>query len=144
MKDASHRVVVAPANRAYTRNQPEPVHEQNENEYRRKKPKCFAHQLASDNSFEKIVQTFDQPFPEVLDTAGDRFNSTRRYLCKNDNTSSHNPGHQHRVGNYKFANLKERRWLQRDGFVLTLGRRSLCCSRRRCKHKPAKQHNRQQ
>src|SRR4029077_6913801 len=55
----SRTVVVTPADCSDSRNQSEPVHEQNENENRRKKPKSFCHQVTADDVFQKMVQTLN-------------------------------------------------------------------------------------
>ncbi len=57
MENAGCWIVMSPADRSDPGNEPEPVHEQNENENRREKPKCFLHELAADNALEKIVKT---------------------------------------------------------------------------------------
>src|SRR5205807_6768168 len=49
MKRADRWVVMSPADRSDAGNQAEPIHEQNENENRREKPKRFPHQLAPDD-----------------------------------------------------------------------------------------------
>src|SRR5215475_14792872 len=95
--EISRTVVVTPADCSDSRNQSEPVHEQNENENRRKKPKSFCHQIASDDIFKERVETLDHPLPKILSATWNWFGVAHRGLRKNDDTSSDEPGHQHRV-----------------------------------------------
>ena len=47
-------------------NQPKPIREQDENENRGKEPKRLLNQFVADDAFQKIVEAFHQPFPEIL------------------------------------------------------------------------------
>src|SRR5206468_6003806 len=58
--------LISVANRAETRNQTQPIGKENEDEYRREKPKCFFHQVMPDYSLQEIVQALHHPFPEIL------------------------------------------------------------------------------
>src|SRR5437016_11720530 len=78
--EISRTVVVTPADCSDSRNQSEPVHEQNKNENRGKKPKSFGHQLTADDVFQKIVQTPNQPLPKILNHTGDGLNPPGRDL----------------------------------------------------------------
>src|SRR5438105_8513307 len=108
MEHAS-RIVMTPTNRAHTRQQPEPIDEQNENENRGEEPKRSFHQIAANDALEEIVKTFHQPFPKILDAAGYWPDSSRRSLRKNDDPSGHNPRHQHRIRDGEFSDLNDRR-----------------------------------
>src|SRR6476659_77454 len=57
--EISRTVVVTPADCSDSRNQSEPVHEQNKNENRGKKPKSLLHEVTADDVFQEIVQTLD-------------------------------------------------------------------------------------
>src|SRR5438874_523653 len=80
----SGRIVMAPTDRADAGNESEPVNKQNENENGGEKPKGFADQFAPDDVFQKIVETFDQPFPKILRPARDWFDPASRDLREND------------------------------------------------------------
>src|ERR1700720_1775551 len=108
MKHAGRGTMMTPANRSYTRQQPEPVDEQNENENRGEKPKRFFHQIAANYALEKIVETLYQPFPKILDATGQWRDSSGRGLRKNDDPRSDNPRHQHRVCDRKLPDLNDR------------------------------------
>src|SRR6266403_588704 len=107
MKYASRGVVMSPADRADAGNQPEPLHEQNENENRREKPECLSDKIAPDDVLEKVIKTFHQPFPKILCAAGDSLDFSHRQLGENDNSGSDDPGHQHRVRNRKLSDMNE-------------------------------------
>src|SRR5438445_13365434 len=51
-----------------------------------------------DNAIEKIMQAFDHPFPEILRPIWNFFHVPGGYLCEKDKPESHDPGHDHRVG----------------------------------------------
>src|SRR4029077_8299943 len=70
----SRTVVVTPADCSDSRNQSEPIHEQNKNENCGKKPKSLWHEVTADDVFQKIVQPLTQPFPKILNTARDSLN----------------------------------------------------------------------
>ena len=95
-----------PTNGADTGNEPEPIYEQNEDEDRRKKPKCFPNQIAADDVFEKIVKAFDEPFPKILCSRRHRFDVARGGLGKDNHSSRDDPGNEHRVRQDKFAEMK--------------------------------------
>ena len=76
-------------------NQSEPVHEQDENEERCKKPKCLLHQFPANNSLQEVIESFDEPFPKILSATWNSFGVAHRGLRKNDDASRHNPRHQH-------------------------------------------------
>src|SRR5205807_8710354 len=61
--EVSRTVVVTPADCSNSRNQSEPVHEQNKNENCGKKPKSLLYEVTADDVFQEIVQTLNQPFP---------------------------------------------------------------------------------
>src|SRR6266536_1944419 len=84
MKQAGVWIVMAPADRPHAGDQTKPVHEQDENENRREEPKRFSHQFAPDNSFKKVIQSPDQPLPEILNAAWNRLDVLGRDLGKND------------------------------------------------------------
>src|SRR5438874_8016591 len=88
---------MTPADGPDSRNQSEPVHKENENENGRKKPKTFPHQLAADDVFQKTMEAFNQPFPKILDAAGNRFHPASGNLCENNDHSRDDPRHQHGV-----------------------------------------------
>ena len=48
-----------PTDGAHAGNEALPVRGQNENENRRKKPKCSLHQMRADDAFQKRVQPLD-------------------------------------------------------------------------------------
>src|SRR6478736_8741810 len=72
--EISRTVVVTPADGSDSRDQSEPVHEQNKNENSGKKPKPLFHEITADDVFQKSVQTLNKPFPEILNSARDGFN----------------------------------------------------------------------
>src|SRR6266436_4633036 len=78
--EISRTVVVTPADCSDSRNQSEPVHEQNKNENCGKKPKSLLHEVTADDVFQKIVQTLNQPFPKVLNPVWDGLNPPGCYL----------------------------------------------------------------
>src|SRR6266481_5105822 len=78
--EISRTVVVTPADCSDSRNQSEPVHEQNKNENCGKKPKSLLHEVTADDVFQKIVQTLNQPLPKILNPAGDCLNPPGCYL----------------------------------------------------------------
>ena len=108
---------MSPTDRPDSGNQPEPVHEQNENENGGEEPERFLHQVAPDDALEKIVETFHQPFPKILHTGRDRFDISRRDLREEDHRQRDNPGDKHRICNRKFPDLKKRRRLEGERFV---------------------------
>src|SRR6266567_3886963 len=69
--EISRTVVVTPADCSDSRNQSEPVHEQNKNENCGKKPKSLLHEVTADDVFQKIVQTLNEPFPKILNPVWD-------------------------------------------------------------------------
>jgi hypothetical protein len=88
------------------------------------------------------VQSFDQPFPEILNTTWDRFDVPGRNLSKHDEAYRYDPRHQHRVCDCKVADLKDWDRLQRyRRLLLTPGRCFFCRKRGRCHGEPAKQHH---
>src|SRR5258707_8032010 len=89
------------ANRANARNQPSPVCEKNEDKNSGEKPKCFLDKFVPDNSFQKVVQALDKPFPEILRPGGNLLDVARGNLCENNQSDRHYPSHYHRVGNRK-------------------------------------------
>src|SRR6266436_2470040 len=94
---------VTPSHHAKSRNQPGPIREQNEDEHRRKKPKCPLNQMMPDNSFQKIIQTLHHPFPEVLRSVGNVFHVARGKLRKNNEANGDDPRHHHGIGNQEGA-----------------------------------------
>src|SRR5207244_4658237 len=78
--EISRRVGMSPTNCSDSRNQSEPVHEQNKNENCGKKPKSLSHELTADDVFQEIVQTLHQPFPKILNPVWDGLNLPGRYL----------------------------------------------------------------
>ena len=48
---------------------------------------------------QRVVQTFDQPFQEVLSLAGNTPHVPRRDSGKDDQDDGDNPTHDHRIGN---------------------------------------------
>jgi hypothetical protein len=111
VEHAGRRVVMAPADRPDPGKEAEPVYKQNKNEYGREEPERLADKIAPYDVFEKVIKTFHQPFPKILDTARDRLDSARRYLSKNENPHRHNPRHQHRVRDRKLADVNQLCWL---------------------------------
>src|SRR5882724_4077164 len=71
-------------NRADARNQPSPVREKNEYKNCGKKPKCLLNQFMPDNSFQKIMQALDKPFPEILRSGGNLLDVACRNLRENN------------------------------------------------------------
>src|SRR5215470_2588526 len=124
--------MVTPPDRADSRNQPEPIHDKDENENRGVEPKAFPHQVAADNVFKERVETLDHPLPKILSATWNWFEVAHRGLRKNDDTSSHNPSHQHRVCDPEAAELNERLRFERDALMLSRARFS--CKGRRGKH----------
>src|SRR5437588_5912318 len=99
------RIVVAPANGSDTRQETEPIHEQDKNENRGKEPKRLLHQLATDDRLEKIVKALDHPFPKILDPARDRLNAPGGNLRENNNGGGHDPRDQHRIRHRELTDL---------------------------------------
>src|SRR4030095_4910840 len=64
--EISRSVVVTPADCSNSRKQSEPVHEQNKDENRRKKPKSLLHEVTADDVFQKVVQPLNQPLLKTL------------------------------------------------------------------------------
>src|SRR5262245_25036178 len=95
--EISQTVVVTPADCSDSRNQSKPVHEQNKNENRGIKPKSLSHEVTTNDVFQKVVQTLNQPFPKILNLARDGLDLSGCYLGKNDDSGGDQPGHQHRV-----------------------------------------------
>ena len=91
MKDAACGVAMPPTNGTDPGDQSGPVRKQNKDENCGKKPKRFLHQIAANDAFEKIVETFHQPFPEILGTARNRLNVTGRHLGEKDDADRDNP-----------------------------------------------------
>ena len=55
------------------------------------------------------MQAFHQELPKVLRAIGHILHLARRVLGKDDDQNGHNPGHQHRVGHGKRADVKNSR-----------------------------------
>src|SRR5256885_4927723 len=81
---ASVRQLSLPTDRSESWDQAGPVGEQDEDEDGRKKPERPVHQVMPDDAVEKIVQTLDHPFPEILRSAGDFLHVTGGHLRKED------------------------------------------------------------
>ena len=62
--------LVSPPNRADPGNEAHPIGGKNENEDRRKEPERPLDQVRANDAFQKIVKTLDQPFQEILRSAG--------------------------------------------------------------------------
>src|SRR4029077_15284306 len=107
----SQTVVVTPADCSDSRNQSEPVHEQNKNENRGKKQKSLLQEVTADDVFQKIVQTLNYPPPKILNPAGDGLNLPGRDLRKNDDAGGDDPGDQRRVCDSEAAELNKHLWL---------------------------------
>src|SRR5204863_1498992 len=105
--EISQSVVVTPPDCSDSRNQSKPIHEENKNENRGKKPKSLSHELTADNVFQEIVQTLNQPLPKILNPAGDWLNSPGCDLCKNDDARGDHPGDKHRVCDSEAAELNK-------------------------------------
>ena len=90
--------LVPPANRANPGNQTKPIGGQNEDEDRRQKPKRPLDQMRADDSLQKVVQTFDQPFQEVLGPAGNTFHVARCDSGENYQGDGDNPADDHGIG----------------------------------------------
>src|SRR5215467_9326285 len=105
--EISRSVVVTPADCSDSGNQPGPVHEQNKNENRGKKPKSFSHEVTADDVLQEIVQAFDQPFPKILNPARDCLDPPGGDLRKNDDSGGDQPSHQHRVRDSKPTDLNK-------------------------------------
>src|SRR5437868_10268242 len=109
MEHTARRICMAPANCSHAGNEAEPVYKQNENKNRGEKPKRFAHKFAPNDSFEKIVEAFNQPLPKILNTGRNRPDVTGRYLSENDDCCCDEPRYQHRVRDREPSDLNERR-----------------------------------
>ena len=106
-KDAGRRINMSPTHGPNPGNQTRPVSEQDKNENGGEEPERLLHQVAPDDSFEKIVETFHQPFPKVLRTGWDGFDISGRNLREEDHRQRDNPRDQHRICNRKFPDLKK-------------------------------------
>ena len=106
MEDPAGRIVMSPANCANARNQPEPIHEQNENEDRGEEPEGLPDEIAADDGLKKIIKTLHHPFPEILDAIRNLFHVARRHLGEDDYARGDNPRDKHRVRHRELADLK--------------------------------------
>ena len=111
MEHTAHGIVMAPADRSNAGNKTEPVHKQNKNKNGREEPERLSDKIAPDNVFEKVIKTFNQPFPKILDAAGNRLDLPCGELRENNNPSRDNPRHQHRVCDRKLAEVHQLCWL---------------------------------
>src|SRR5262245_64136458 len=93
----SRPVVVTPADCSDSRNQSNPVHEQNKNEDCGIKPKSLLHEVTADDVFQKIIQTLDQPLPKILPETWNCLAMAHSGLRKNDDASGDNPSDQARI-----------------------------------------------
>ena len=114
--------MMSPANGADTRNEPEPIYEQNENEDRGKEPERLLDQIASDHAFEKIVKAFHEPFPKILRSGRHRLDFARGGLREHNHSGGHDPSHEHRIRKREFPNVIKFSGLQRKRLVFFLGR----------------------
>ena len=76
--------LVPPADRADSRNEADPIGGKDENENGRKKPKRPLDQMRANDSFQKTVETLNQPFQEILRSSGNMLHVPRSDLGKND------------------------------------------------------------
>src|ERR1700745_4006683 len=122
---------MTPPYRPDSRNQPEPIHDKDENENRGVEPKPFPHQVAADNVFQERVETLDHPLPKILSATWNWSGVAHRGLRENDDTSSHNPSHQHRVCDPEAAaEMNEHLRFERNRLVF--GRRGFSSHCRYC------------
>src|SRR5438874_2105167 len=95
------RSLLAPADGAHARNESKPVCEEDEDENRGKKPKRLLHKVGAEDAAKKVIETLDQPLPEILRAIGDRFHFASGELGEDDDADSDDPGHEHGIGDGK-------------------------------------------
>ena len=83
------------ANGSDARNEPEPVNEENENEDRREEPEGPFHELGANHRFQEVVQTFDEPFPEILEAGRNRLDPAGGEARAEQDACGDDPGHEH-------------------------------------------------
>src|SRR4051794_1497560 len=88
----------APADGADTRNQPEPVRKENENEDGGKEPERLPNQVVTDDAFQESVELFHEPFPEILGSFRNCFDVARSDLSENDEEQRDHPCEDHGTG----------------------------------------------
>ena len=89
---------MTPPDRAYPRNQAQPISAENENENGGKEPKCAFDQMRANDTFEKAVKTLYEPFQEVLRPAGNMLHVPRRDSGEDDQADGNHPTDQHGIG----------------------------------------------
>src|SRR5260370_21491241 len=98
--------VNAVTNRAEGREESEQIREQNENENSGEKPKSFSHELMTYDALEERVETFYQPFEEILSPRRHCFHFASGDLSKNDQNESDTPRDHHGVCDRKPPNQR--------------------------------------
>ena len=86
---------VPASNRADARNEAHPTCRENEDEYGRKEPKCPIDQVTAKKSFQKVVETLDEPLEKILCSVGNLLHFARGGLNKDDQSESGDPGADH-------------------------------------------------
>src|SRR5215813_2656369 len=95
------RRCVSPTNCAYSRNETHPISAEYENENRCKEPKGAFDQVRSQNSFEKVVETFNKPLQKILCATWYLLHLSGSELRKNDQAQSSDPTDDHRIGDWE-------------------------------------------
>src|SRR6187455_1271836 len=67
----------------------------------------FFYELVANNFFKKIMETFHQPLPKILETRRNDLNFTGSDPGKNNESQGYHPRHHHRIGNRKRANMEQ-------------------------------------
>ncbi len=96
---------------------PNQFRNEDEDEDRGEEPEGLLHQVATDHRFEEVVETLHHPFPEVLQSGRHRLDFPRRHLRADDDARGDEPGHQHRVCDREWTDLKERWRIERQRVV---------------------------
>src|SRR5215831_2741288 len=86
-----------PTHRAYSRDEAYPIGAEYEDENSGKKPKRPFDQVRAKNSFEKAVETLNEPFQEILRPPRHLFHFPGGKLCKNNQAQCNDPTNKHRI-----------------------------------------------
>ena len=92
------RRLMSPSDGAHAGDQADPVGGEDEEEERPKEPERLLHEVRADDALEQPVETFDQPFQQVLRARGDLGHAPRRHLREHDQAQRDDPRHDHGIG----------------------------------------------
>ena len=114
---------MSPPDRAGPGNETHPICGKNENENRGKKPERPLDQARADDAFQKTVQALDEPFQQILRSAGNTFHVPCCEPSKNDQPHRHDPAHDHRIGDRKAEGAGDLNCLLRQAVFLRFSAR---------------------